>query len=139
MHQHLNCTTNQQVGSWRSHFFIHSFCRAAFPSHCAPAKLGNRERRDSERSRVVVWAGHRGRGGTSSMGPADRAEGFLTHTHGGPGAGQAREPDLSPKSGTEPQEAPSSRDIDRGGMGQQPAIPSSAFKGTVQQPNQLKR
>lgn len=61
------------------------------------------------------------------MGPAGRAEGFMTHTHGGPGAGQAREPNPPPKPSTEPQEAPSSRATDRGGMGQQPAIPSSSF------------
>lgn len=54
----------------------------------------------------MVWAGQRGRGGTTGMGPADRAEGFVAHTHGGPGAGQVREPDPSPKSSTEPQEAP---------------------------------
>lgn len=108
--------------------FLHPLlCRGAFPSHCASAKLGNREGRGRQRSRVVVWAGHRGRGGTTSMGPADRAEGFMTHTHGGPGAEQATEPDPSPKPSTEPQEAPSSRAIDRGGMGQQPATPSSSF------------
>lgn len=65
--------------------------------------------------RVLVWAGHRGRGGTTSMGPADRAEGFVTHTHAGPGAGQVRELDLSLKPSTEPQEAPSSRATGRNG------------------------
>lgn len=61
------------------------------------------------------------------MGPADRAEGFMTQTHDGAGARQEREPDPSPKPSTEPQEAPSSRATDRGGMGQQPAISSSSF------------
>lgn len=66
---------------------------------------------------IESWygAGHRGRGGTINMGPADRAEGFVTHTHGGPGAGQAKEPDLSPKPSTEPREAPAPQ----GGTGQQ--------------------
>lgn len=50
----------------------------------------------------MVEAGHRGRGGTTSMWPADRAEGFMTHTRGGAGAGPVREPDLSPKPSTEP-------------------------------------
>lgn len=76
----------------------------------------------------MVWAGHRGKGGTTSMGPADRAEGFVTHTHGGPGAGPEREPDLSLKPSTEPQEAPGSRAIEQGGMGQQPAVPPLHFK-----------
>lgn len=105
----FNTSTAAQTSRWEAGEAISS------PIPFAEQLFNPSKGRDRKRSRVMVWAGHRGRGGTTSMGPADRAEGFVTHTHGGPGAGQAREPDLSPKPSTEPREAPAPQ----GAMGQQ--------------------